>query len=280
MFDKIAQQTQKLMLLYKQASLLKGKDKQLDELLRMCDTEEQWNLIYRLLSKFNYIQYPQYGTLLKSMANHIESIVKDKESGYCLLAVSKGTEADSSQALLQHLKVPLWKSFEKGLDTCNSFGRLHKYIKEHPDVSYILVDEFCGSGRTLAIRVQDLIKEGVEAKICMLAGMEDAIQKIRDIGCDIHCCFEMPKGISGDDEMSDDEIEDAIKNMLALEGKLATQINETQLCDHSLGYGKAESLFAIQGANPPNNNFPIFWWKRYADDKERKTLLNRVQRGY
>ena len=80
--------------------------------------------------------------------------------------------------------------------------------------------------------------------------------------------------------MNDDEIEDAIKNMLALEGKLATQINETQLCDHSLGYGNAESLFAIQGANPPNNNFPIFWWKRYADDKERKTLLNRVQRGY
>lgn len=280
MFDKISQQTQKLMLLYKQASFLKGKDKQLDELLRICDTKKQWSLIYRLLSKFNYIQYPQYGILLKSMADYIENIVKDNESSYCLLAVSKGTEADSSQALLQHLKVPLWKSFEKRLDTCNSFGRLHKYIKEHPDVSYILVDEFCGSGKTLTLRLQDIIKEGVEAKICVLAGMEDAIHRIRDIGYDIHCCFEMQKGISGDEEMNDDEIEDAIKNMLVLEGKLATQINETQLSDHSLGYGKAESLFAIQGSNPPNNNFPIFWWKRYADYKERKTLLNRVQRGY
>lgn len=280
MFDKIAQQAQKLMLLYKQASFLKGKDKQLDELLRMCDSEEQWNLIYRLLSKFNYIQYPQYGILLNSMANYIKGVIEDNESNYCIMAITIGDEADSSQSLLEALKMPLEPSYGKGLCSCNNFGRLHKYHKENPELRFVLVDEFCGSGKTLTSCVNILKKEGVDAKICIMAGMEYAIQKIRDMGVEIHCCYEMPKGISEDEEMSKEEIEEAIKNMLALEGKLAAQIKDAKLSDHSLGYGGAQSLFAIEASNPPNNNFPVFWWKRYFDNTERKTLLHRVQRGY
>ena len=43
---------------------------------------------------------------------------------------------------------------------------------------------------------------------------------------------------------------------------------------------ESEALFCRKSKNVPNNVFPIFWWKRYADNSDRKTLFIRSQSGY
>ena len=76
------------------------------------------------------------------------------------------------------------------------------------------------------------------------------------------------------------EVEHKIQLMSYLESKLATIINETELSNYHLGYKQSEAIFCRKFKNIPNNVFPIFWWKRYADNSNRKTLFTRSQVGY
>ncbi len=276
-----ASQSQIFELLSKQLALLEGKDKQLKELQDLCDDERQWNLICHLLNKFEYVLYPKYGELLKDMSSYIEGMIAGMESEYCLLATANNSEADSSQGLLQNLKYTLCDSMSKGLETCNNFGIRFRFQKTHPNVKkYILVDEFCGSGKTIKDRCDVMRKEGREVQVCLLAGIDTAVQKVRMSGCGIHCCWELPKGITGDAEWTKEDKNVYKDVMLLLESKLAPKISDTLLEENSLGYGKAEALFAIANQNPPNSIFPIFWWKKYLDDSDRLTLFRRCQRGY
>ena len=110
----------------------------------------------------------------------------------------------------------------------------------------------------------------------LVAGMDDAIQKLRDQGISIFCYYQMIKAISN---FYSNGIE--IKQLMGdLESKLAFQIDKTNLQDYSLGYKKTEAIFVRKNKNIPNNVFPIFWWKAYRDGSKRKTLFCRVQNGY
>lgn len=110
------------------------------------------------------------------------------------------------------------------------------------------------------------------------AGMEYAIENLRNQGIDIHCSYTMKKGIS--EKYDAGLIQHKLQVMSDIESKLATAINETLLSEHHLGYGQAESLFCRKNKNVPNNVFPIMWWKQYADHTHRNTLFVRLQEGY
>lgn len=267
-------------LLSRQLDMLKDKTDCLEELYDLCDNEEQRFLVKDLLINFSEMNEDVYNLCLLDMRDAI--INKGFSLDDCLVvAMAHDHLADSSQEVLQYIKVPLGiMGFPIG-NFCNRFeqswGKRFK-DKHH----FFIIDDFVGSGSTVLNRKNEFEKlmkdRNYTLHFVVAAGMEYAIENLRNQGVDIHCSYTMKKGIS--EKYADGLILHKLQVMSDLESKLATTINETQLAEHHFGYGQAESLFCRRHRNIPNNVFPLFWWKQYADNKARIPLFTRMQEGY
>lgn len=167
---------------------------------------------------------------------------------------------------------------------CNRFERCFKK-KDFPSIRhFFILDDFVGSGSTLLKRKEEfeskMAQNGREYSLhfVVASGMRFAVEGLHQQGIDVYCAYKMNRAIS--EYYLPGEVEHKIQLMSSLERKLATIINETDLSDYHLGYKQSEALFCRRFKNVPNNVFPIFWWKRYADNSDRKTLFIRSQSGY
>lgn len=264
-----------------QRELLTGRSDALSELYRMCDSEEQLNLISSLLKRFDYVDANRYTSLLDQMADYIFNIgYPENEIG--ITAITIKMDADSSQEILQNIKVPLGLKFgHRVLDSnmLNEKNLLRNY--QLGCRHFIAIDEFTGTGSTIVARYNrfkefNLKKATIE--FCIMSGMEDALIHVQNAGIKIKIFNMLRKGIS--EYYPTEEIQSNLNHMYALESKLAVKIHKKKLADHSLGFRQAESLYYKYLGNIPNNVFPIFWWKEYAGNRTRKTLFTRVQEGY
>lgn len=268
-------------LLTRQLDMLKDKTDCLEELFDLCDNEEQRVLVKNLLIDFSEMNEEVFNLCLLDMRDAI--INKGFPLEDCLVvAMAHGHLADSSQDVLHSIELHLGMKGFPISNFCNRFD--HCWGKKFKDKyhHYFIIDDFVGSGSTVLnrkIEFEKLMKD----KECTLhfvvaAGMEYAIENLRKQGIDIHCSYTMKKGIS--EKYADGLIQRKLQVMSDLESKLAITIDETQLADHHLGYGQAESLFCRRHKNIPNNAFPLFWWKQYADNTARSPLFTRMQEGY
>jgi hypothetical protein len=263
-----------------QKTMLKGKDEVLSELYNICDTEPQKLLVREMIVRFNCFEEEIYNLALGGMANYIASL------GYPLaetavVAFCHDSEADSSQGVLQDLKVPLSMACKQNIRTINRFDKIQRYYNKDNIRYFIAVDEFVGSGQTIINRnteFQRLKLDGAFIDYCLMAGMEDALKLARNNGINIHIEYTMKKGISG--YYANPILQENIKEMEQLESKLAKTIEKTQLNDHRFGYCRTEALYSRQYRNIPNNVFPLFWWKKNVYNNSRVTLFDRVQDGY
>ena len=261
--------------------LLENKDEELAELFRLCDNQTQRDLISNLLHQFFFLDGKQYGFLLAQMAKYINSLNYPIDK-LIVMAMTIDDKPDSSQDVIQNLKVYLAKEYDKEIKVCNSMSDINGWYNKgfrH----FIVVDEFVGSGKTINSRYKNRYKkikthEKVTINFCILTGMTNAINSLEKAGIPVKVFKELPRGIS--DFFIGDTLNIKIRSMLALEQKLAESINTLKLKDYSLGYLKAEALYYKENGNIPNNVFPIFWWKRYQNESKRKTLFTRVQDGY
>lgn len=259
---------------------LNGKDEELNELYSMCDTSDQRVLVEDLLDRFTYIDSKKYGALLNEMALYIKSLNYDADK-LAIVSFAIDMYADSSQAVLQDLKVPICRVFDRKIMDCNrlsDIGNLYKKGFRH----FIAVDEFSGTGDTVINRYKKFKSmkkmDGATLDFCVLAGMENAIDKIKSDGVPAKVFLILKKGIS--DYYEGDRLLSNRSEMQNLESKLAERIKETKLSTHSFGYKESESLYYKENGNIPNNVFPLFWWKEYSNKKTRKPLFIRVQNGY
>ncbi len=264
-----------------QRELLNGRTDALSELYRMCDSEDQLNLVASLLNRFNYVDANRYANLLEKMADYIFNLGYPKnEIGVTAMTVKM--DADSSQEILQHIKVQLALKFgqrilDSNLLTDENLSRNYQLGCKH----FIVVDEFTGTGSTIVERYNRLKKmdlRNATIEFCIMSGMEDALIHVRNAGIKIKIFNVLRKGIS--EYYPLEEIQANLERMYALESKLAEKINKKKLSEHSLGFRQSESLYYKFLGNIPNNVFPIFWWKEYTGNKTRKTLFTRVQEGY
>lgn len=264
-----------------QREMLSNREDALSELYKMCDSESQLNLLSSLINRFCYLSPSRYGSLLNEMAEHIFNIgYPENEISVTAMEIRSGS--DSSQAILQDLKVPLALVFNHRVKDCN------KFTKEDLERSYcagsrhfIAVDEFTGTGSTIVERHDRFEKMGFKNStldFCIMSGMEDAVKHILSKGIRVKVFNLMRKGVS--DYFSDDEIESNINLMKELESKLAEKIKSTKISVNSLGFRQSESIYYKFNGNIPNNVFPIFWWKEYSGNRRRNTLFTRVQEGY
>ena len=264
-----------------QRELLAGRADALSELYRMCDSEDQLNLVTCLLNRFNYVDANRYEKLLGLMADYIFKIgYPENEIGVTAMTIKM--DADSSQEILQHIKVQLGLKFghrvlDSNLFTEENLTRNYQLGCRH----FIAVDEFTGTGSTVVERYNRFKKMNLKKatiEFCIMSGMEDALLHVQNAGIKIKIFNLLRKGIS--EYYSTEEIQSNLECMFALESKLAEKINKKKLAEHSLGFRQSESLYYKFLGNIPNNVFPIFWWKEYSGNKTRKTLFTRVQEGY
>lgn len=254
------------------------REQQFIDLIDFVGSEENKNLIFQLLERFTCIDDDQYAFYLDQIAKAIinDSGFGELETVVC--AMSAGNEADSGQAVVQLLKVYLKRNGWNSFATCNTINGLPKRCKENR-TKIVLVDEFIGTGHTLHRRINDvkgMLKEySPDIYVCFVAGMEEGLQKIESEGTRIFCTLPLKKGIS--DFYASTELQLAIERMSNIEKKLSPSSGKLKFDDYSFGYGKSESLFArsAEGANIPNNTFPIFWWNFDAAMKPTNPLFVR-----
>lgn len=265
----------------KQSWLLKKQDK-LKELIDFCGNTEHKDLIISLLERFHYLTDETLGFLLNEISDYIINKSGFDVDSTQILAITYDDEADSSQKILDLIKMPLFEKGWRDVKTVNRFGACNKNYKEGK-TQIIIIDEFIGSGKTLKGRIKQLkndIKGEFEIKCCFIAGINDAIESIEREGVEIFCPLKMSKGISG--FYKNEELIRMEDLMLNLELKLSEKINSKDLLSYSFGYGSAEALYSLDGCrgNTPNSVFPIFWWIKDGNQKDRNTLLTRFESGF
>ncbi len=267
--------------LYSHQSWIMDREDKFIDLFLLCETTQHKSLILNLLTQFHFLESKTFNDFLNRIADFIVTETGFKEETTQIAAITFDDEADSSQKILDYIKMPLFEIGWSNIQTVNKFSSIVKNHKRGK-TQILCIDEFVGSGKTVLKRIQTLknyISSEFELKFCFIAGMDHGLKEIENQGYEVYCPLRLKKGIS--ESFDIEELEKNINLMLYLEQKLASKVNKFELSDYSLGYGKAEALYssADQRGNTPNSVFPIFWWPRSREGKQRNTLLNRFERG-
>lgn len=271
-----------LNLMRRQKVMLNKSDAQLLELYQFCDNDEQRDLLTELITRFNCFDSAIYNDAIQDAVRYICGLGYNEDET-ALVAFCHDIKADSSQVVLDDMKVPMALGGYSHIKTINRFDKIcHEYNKSGGKIRhFIAVDEFVGSGKTLISRMDEFNRyglHGVTIDFVFLAGMCEAIELGKKKGASLFVVYEMEKGLTG--FYNGDQLELKRSIMKALECKLSPKINMTDLKEYYFGYHEAEALYCRPDRNVPNNVFPVFWWKEDVNGRPRRTMLIRVQDGY
>ncbi|WP_152455518.1 phosphoribosyltransferase [Roseivivax sp. THAF40] len=268
-----------LMQLTTQQPWLTRRSEELYDTLAVCDDEGQKNLIVDLISRFHFRSAQQYLEDRRSIASKISRDWKCLPTNTMLIALQDNGCADSSSAAVQQFKGPLaeyadWK-------THNFISSLREVVDRTKDGSnIIIVDDFCGSGETISKKVlwlrEKLQQAGKSASLFVAVGssMEQSKEVICPLVKDFYSVHWLKKGIC--DFYSGQDSVNAVKLMESIEEELADRYGNKKIKDYAFGWRRSEALCYLEGENPPNNNFPIFWWRKVKPNLDRTALLPRV----
>lgn len=271
-----------VMALIKANSWLSSKADSLAELLTEdCTTDEEQALITELLSRFRYISAENFVQKINDLVLDIVTIPNITDKNTIIAAMAANSSPDSSQALVQNIKVKLQQNGWHDVQIVNAFGAAFKKLKADNFArrNVILVDEFIGSGQTVLSRVTEIRRQfktadiDINVFVNVIFASTSGIKKIEEAGIRLSYLESINRGIS--DFVTPDKLEEKMKSMINIEKQLAAEHGSHKLSDYSLGYGRTESLIGFENANIPNNVFPVFWWPMHSLQKTRNTLFTR-----
>ena len=255
------------------------RSKELYETVGVCDDSDQRALVLDLISRFHFRTAEEYLVDRREIASVIADCWGCLPENTMLIALQDNACADSTSAVVQQFKGPLaeyadWK-------THNFISQLGEVVARIEDgMNIVIVDDFCGSGGTISKKVlwlkEKLSEAGKEApiRVAVASAMEQSQTVICPIVDDYFAVHWLRRGIS--DHYSGQDQSDALEQMEALESKLADKYGNKKLDDYRFGWQQSEALCYLDGENPPNNNFPIFWWRKLRPNADWETLLPRV----
>lgn len=245
-------------------------------LASMCRTRDEFDLVVHSAEKLVALSEQQFSRQVQALTKHIKEVVL-QDSPLAIVATAWGEKPDSSQQLVQRLKVHFRSEPRVSFfNTVNAYEKRDN-IERFP--RFILVDEFSGTGKTLIGRVAHIVNSAkgrglsVQPHVGLLFGMEKALENVREALIPVHFCTELKAGISG--YFFGHDREKRIATMKRLEEDLFPEVSGRLL--PSLGHGEAEALFFVKEQNAPNSNFPIFWWPLDVSGAERVTVMFRAE---
>ena len=268
--------------LMKERAWIEDEWEALIDLWNLCENNQQQKLIISLLERFKLINSRDLKNYCEDIAKHICDTWGITNRATKIVALSDGKTPDGSQLIIQAIKNNFasrgnWaeENFRNNLIT---IGKTPYQLRSGQSI--ILIDDFIGTGKTAQRKIRWL-KNEVDQKgkkditiYCVsLACMKSAVSIVEQLGVILYSPLVLEKGIT--DFFGSEDVSKYIEQMLGIESKL-NPVNKGERLP-SLGYGKSESLFAIEGINVPNNVFPAFWWPLLRGETERKTIFQRIR---
>ena len=243
------------------------------ELLELCQTAPQQELTLDLLNRFHYVSDTKHRSDLRSLAAKITGDWKCVPTDTQVVALSGGEMADSSSMVAYGIKTELaklgnWKTH----NFSDSLGLAISNLPRLPNI--VIVDEFAGTGNAVKNKIEYLRAEAespVAIRVGLLTAMETATKLFQPLVMETCCVNSLRKGIS--DHFTGNELSQAVALMTELEKLLAKRYGQKKLRDYEFGYERSEALHYSDAANPPNNNFPIFWWPKLTGTGNIRRLI-------
>lgn len=247
----------------------------LSNILNECKTTDHLWLIKELLNKFTIASSSELEDCTEKMADFIQNkwALSPTDSYICALADSD--RPDGSQSIIRSLETNLSRSWKNSI-----FNNIEPALNLEKK-TIVIVDDFLGSGKKASDKIDEIIQYGdtnnfvFEIYVCALAGMEESYRFLKNkIGNDhVFYGIVLEKGITSLAN-KEDRLK-AINSMIELEQPIlpiAPYPRNKKFQEYNFGYKYSEALFFQEGANIPNNVFPIFWKDNYAKKKGEPKL--------
>lgn len=258
---------------------LENKSNAVDEILSLCATPDQKKVVAGLIERFHYATPNDQLEYRKSVARHIVDTLKIPPSSAIIIALNDRELADSSSSYVQQMKGVL-AEFD-GWKSGNFVDKLSAAVSAAEDgKSIIIVDDFAGSGDTIASKStwlrEKLAACGKECSIfvAVATAMESSKDKIVPLVKDYYAVNWLTKGLT--DFYDGDEAASMSLAMEQLEENLKKRSYGKSINDYAFGWKRSETTYFLEGDNPPNNNFPIFWWPQLKGGAKRSRLTPRI----
>lgn len=260
-------------------SWLRDKANELHELLVMCTGEGEKELITDLLARFHYTSASDHLAKVATLAKQIAEIWQCDPKNTHIVALENGELSDSSNRASYDLKAPL--AYYEGWSNRKFVSRLGDVVDAaKAGGTVVVVDDFVGSGGSIEKKVNwlrprlEAASKNVEIKVGVVSAMMQSRERVEAVCKEYYAVEWLSRGIS--DHYSGAELENSKAYMERIESELAPRDGNFHLDKFRFGWEKSEALFFTEGANPPNNNFPVFWWRHLKPKKKRKPILRRI----
>ena len=234
----------------------------------------QKRLILYLVHKFLYVDSKKADAYCSMIAHQITKEWGLQSTNTTITAACDNANPDGSQLMVQKLKnrFPFhWREF----DFSNSLPEAVRNMINSND-NLVICDDFVGTGLTIGRKIDYALKiiserhlENVHIHIVSFAAMQFSKNSI---AYPFYSCEWLLKGIS--ENLTGNNLLIATKLMEEMESILNPKIGRQYL--PKFGYKRSESLYNYENDNIPNNVFPIFWWKKYKDNKFRVPMFRKI----
>lgn len=233
----------------------------------------QKKLILYLIHNFLYVDSKKANEFCGKIVHQMTEVWGLQPQNTTITAACDNSKPDGSQLMVQKLKSRFpfhWREF----DFSNSLPEA--LYKLNSNDNLVICDDFVGTGLTIEGKTRYALKvinerklENVKLYIVSFAAMQFSKTAIP---YPFFSCEWLLKGIT--ETLSGNNLLVATRIMEEMEGLLKPQIGRRYL--PKFGYKRSESLYNYENDNIPNNVFPIFWWKKYKDNKFRVPMFRKI----
>ncbi len=233
----------------------------------------QKKLILYLIHKFLYVDSKKADDYCEMIAHQITKEWGLQAINTTITAACDNSKPDGSQLMVQKLKnrFPFhWREF----DFSNSLPEALYKLNNNDNL--VICDDFVGTGLTIdrktgyALKViQERGLVNVHIYVVSFAAMQFSKTAIT---YPFYSCEWLLRGIS--ETLTGNDLIIATKIMEKMEDMLKPNIGFQRL--PKFGYRRSESLYNYENDNIPNNVFPIFWWKKYKNNKFRIPMFKKI----